>query len=221
MVGSITAPQPQAAKVTLQFRNSCEGRVMRQGSQFTILCVCTGNVCRSPAAERLLAARLGPSVAVHSAGTHALAGDPITPPMITLICGSGARGEGFVARQLVADLLRTADLVLGMTREHRARAVETWPGAVRRAFTLREFARLTADVDEAELPPGTPTQRLRALVPLGAARRRMISGSAKVDDVLDPYLQHDSVYAESFRVIVQAVDQISSRVVGPSRAQDP
>ena len=221
MVGSITAPLCQAAKVTLQFLNSCEGRVMRQGTQFTILCVCTGNVCRSPAAERLLASRLGPTVAVHSAGTHALAGDPITPQMITLVSGSGALGEGFVARQLVAHLLRSADLVLGMTREHRALAVETWPGAVRRAFTLREFARLTAEVDEAELPFGTPAQRLRALVPLGAARRRMISESENVDDVLDPYLRDDSVYAESFRAIEQAVDQISTRVVGPGPAQDP
>ena len=29
---------------------------------FTILAVCTGNVCRSPAAERLLAYKLGPTV---------------------------------------------------------------------------------------------------------------------------------------------------------------
>jgi protein-tyrosine phosphatase len=194
---------------------------MSQSTPFTILCVCTGNVCRSPAAERLLAARLGPTVAVHSAGTHALVGDPIAPQMITLVTGTGALGEGFVARQLVADLVQGSDLVLGMTREHRARAVETWPGAVRRAFTLREFARLTSELDAAELPSGTPAERLRALVPLGSARRRMILRAAAVDDVTDPYLRDDSVYAESFGAIEEAVDQISSRIVGTGRYQEP
>ena len=29
---------------------------------FSILAVCTGNVCRSPAVERLLASKLGPTV---------------------------------------------------------------------------------------------------------------------------------------------------------------
>lgn len=194
---------------------------MRQDTEFTILCVCTGNVCRSPAAERLLALRLGETVAVSSAGTHALAGDSITAPMIKLVSGSGARAEQFVARQLVADLVRSADLVLGMTREHRALAVDVYPGAVRRAFTLREFARLTAEIDEAALPFGTSAQRLRALVPLASARRRMISDSARVDDVPDPYLRDDTVYAEAFRAIDEAVDLISSRVVGPQRAQVP
>jgi protein-tyrosine phosphatase len=194
---------------------------MSQSTQFTILCVCTGNVCRSPAAERLLAARLGPTVAVHSAGTHALVGDPIAPQMITLVTGTGALGEGFVARQLVADLVQGSDLVLGMTREHRARAVETWPGAVRRAFTLREFARLTSELDAAELPSGTPAERLRALVPLASARRRMILQAAEVDDVTDPYLRDNSVYAQAFGAIDAAVDRISSRVVGTGRTQEP
>ena len=43
---------------------------------FSILTVCTGNVCRSPAVERLLASKLGPTVSVASAGTHALVGHP-------------------------------------------------------------------------------------------------------------------------------------------------
>ena len=46
---------------------------------FTVLCVCTGNICRSPLVERLfvagLVARLGsspPDLVVHSAGTWGL-----------------------------------------------------------------------------------------------------------------------------------------------------
>ena len=45
-------------------------------STFTIITVCTGNVCRSPLAEHLLQLELDgiPSIRVESAGTHALAG---------------------------------------------------------------------------------------------------------------------------------------------------
>ena len=53
---------------------------MSEPPELTILCICTGNVCRSPAAERLLAHALGPSVHVASAGTYALAGQAVLAP---------------------------------------------------------------------------------------------------------------------------------------------
>ena len=46
---------------------------------FRILCVCIGNVCRSPVAERLLAARLGEGFAVSSAGVGAVVGSGVHP----------------------------------------------------------------------------------------------------------------------------------------------
>ena len=60
---------------------------------FTILTVCTGNLCRSPAAERLLASKLGPTVKVSSAGTHALVGQPISEPMAALLRDSSLEPE--------------------------------------------------------------------------------------------------------------------------------
>ena len=50
-------------------------------ASFTILTVCTGNVCRSPIAEKLLRLELRdlPGVRVHSAGTNALVNAPMTP----------------------------------------------------------------------------------------------------------------------------------------------
>src|SRR3954465_11561123 len=110
--------------------------------RFQILCVCTGNICRSPAAERLLTSRLGPEVEVSSAGTQALVGEPMSPPIDQLVQSAGAAAGGFLARRLTERLMQSADLVLAMTRAHRGDVVELWPQAVRRAFTLREFARL-------------------------------------------------------------------------------
>ena len=178
---------------------------MTAEDRFRILCVCTGNVCRSPAAALLLSAGLGPEVEVASAGTRALVGHPLSPPMDALVAGAGGDPTGFAARQLTERLARPADLVLALTREHRGEVVELWPAAVRRTFTLREFARLVQVVDPDLLPPPTsPAARLRALVPAAAAHRRQVADPGS-DDVVDPYRRPAEVYQEAFSHIEQAV----------------
>ena len=125
----------------------CQGNLLMSQEPFSILAVCTGNVCRSPAVERLLAAKLGPTVTVRSAGTHALVGHPISDPMAALLTDSGIEPDSFEARRLSENMLKEANLVLTMTRAQRGLVVELWPPAVRRTFTLREFARLLSLVD--------------------------------------------------------------------------
>jgi low molecular weight protein-tyrosine phosphatase len=180
---------------------------------YAILCVCTGNVCRSPAAELLLAARLGPSVAVTSAGTLGLVGRPIEPPMAAQLAALGLAADGFAARRLTAADVRGADLVLGLTRGHRAEAVELAPAAVRRSFTLLEFARLLRQISPEELPHTPVADRLRRAVPLAAARRQMVVGPVNADDVVDPYRLAQEVYEQSFAAIRIAVDTIADRLV--------
>jgi protein-tyrosine phosphatase len=180
---------------------------------YAILCVCTGNVCRSPVAERLLAVRLGPTVSVASAGTLGLTGRTIEPPMAAHLAALGLPDVGFTARRLTEADVGRADLVLGLTREHRAEAVELAPSAVRRAFTLLEFARLLGQIEPDELPDGTVADRLRTAVPLAAARRRMVTGPVDADDVVDPYRLAQEVYDQSFSAIRVAVDLIANRVV--------
>jgi protein-tyrosine phosphatase len=169
-------------------------------------------VCRSPAAERLLARALGPTVAVTSAGTSALVGESFSPPMDRLVLDAGADPVGFVARQLSADHLREADLVLGMTRDHRADAVELAPPVVRRAFTLREYARLLGEIDPALLPAVSPAERARASLPLAAAQRRQ--AKAADDDIADPYGGEDAAYAQTFAAIEDAVRVIAEVLNG-------
>lgn len=181
------------------------------GPVYTILCVCTGNVCRSPAAERLLAARLGPDVRVRSAGTLGLVGRAIEPPMAAHLTALGVPEVGFAARRMTATDVGEADLVLGMTREHRGAAVELAPAAVRRAFTLLEFARLLELVGPDELPDGTLADRLRAAVPLANGRRRRVT-APDVDDVIDPYRRAAQAYQQSFTAIRGAVETITERV---------
>ena len=192
-----------------------------------VLVVCTGNICRSPAAERLLAAGLGaahrgresvggltPAIEVGSAGTGAVAGYPMTDEMAALVAGLGVDPQGFEARQLVPELVTEADLVLAPTRRHRSAIVEMVPAAVRRTFTLRELARLVADVDAATLPGANATtaDRLRALVPLAASRRGLVSHRPADDDVVDPYGGGQSLYDTSFGLMVPAIDTIVAAV---------
>jgi protein-tyrosine phosphatase len=181
---------------------------------FSILAVCTGNVCRSPATERLLRQRLGLSVVVESAGTFGLVGEPIAAPMAELLVESGIDIDGFAARRLSPQLIQQSDLVLAVTRMHRSLVVEAWPKAVRRTFTLREFARLLSGIDLAGLPAGTPADRMRAAVPLAAAQRGRWSVPFREDDILDPYRQPKPVYEASLAQILSAVEPIAQVAIG-------
>ncbi len=167
---------------------------------FSILTVCTGNVCRSPAVERLLASKLGPTVSVASAGTHALVGHPISEPMAVLLRNRWRRGHvPFEARRLSEQMLKEADLVLPLTRAQRSLVVELWPAAVRRTFTLaRVRAAAAVGSIPSALPAGTPADRLRAAIPLAAAERGRERTSADEDDVIDPFRLSDEVYARLF-----------------------
>ncbi|WP_284439723.1 arsenate reductase/protein-tyrosine-phosphatase family protein [Cellulomonas xiejunii] len=171
-----------------------------------ILAVCTGNICRSPVVERVLAARLaGTDVQVTSAGTRAVVGHAVSAPMVPLLTDAGADAAGFAARQLTADLIREADLVIALTRAHRSQVVELVPGAVRRTFTLLEIARLVAHVDPQAVHDSgqTPGARLRALPGLAAAVRH-VAGSGE-DDVADPIGGSEAVYRASYDAMAPAL----------------
>jgi protein-tyrosine phosphatase len=187
----------------------------KRGSEGTcsILTVCTGNICRSPAVELLLAQELGPTVSVSSAGTHALIGHPISEPMARLLRENGVQDETFAARRLTEKLVKGADLVLAVTRAQRSLVVDLCPPAVRRTFTLREFARLLGQLEPSALPDGTPAERLRAALPLAAAERGLQRISAEEDDVADPFRLSDEVYAASFAEITTAVNVIAATLL--------
>lgn len=156
-----------------------------------MLFVCTGNICRSPTAEgflrRQLAGLAGAAadgrVTVHSAGTHATLG---TAPAEVVSAASeyGVDLTGHVSRQLTAEMLASADLVVGLAREHVREAALTLPEAFGRTFTLREVVRRAAAVGGPG--PGRPLADWLAEVSDGRTTRDLL-GVSRDDDVADPY----------------------------------
>lgn len=148
----------------------------------TVLFVCSGNQYRSVLAERLFAARLGPYAErfrIGSAGTVACSGAAMPPLTAKIISDLGGHADGFTTRRLTADLVSSADLVLGLAREHREEAVRLVPTALRRCFVLEEFVRL---LPEDGIGGGVQEAAARA----AAARGRWPRAVSDADDVADP-----------------------------------
>ena len=150
-----------------------------------IVFVCTGNICRSPTAERLAAAyaaerRMGDFTA-SSAGTHAVIGHPIHRDAAVVLGNLGGDASDFAARQLKPKIASAADLIITMTSAHRDIVLETAPRQLQRTFTLTEASRL-ASMEGAET-----VADLAALRPhLGANDR---------SDIPDPIGQSPEVFA--------------------------
>lgn len=190
-------------------------------SPFLITTVCTGNVCRSPFAEARLRSRFGGhDILVSSAGTDAVAGMRV--PALA-VAAAGALGEDVAdhrARALTNHAVIEADLILGLSREHRRAAALLHPRANRYAFTLWEFARLSQTVEKTdlarlgEIDRSESAQRMRTLVPLLASRRGrlpLMSGRDALD-IPDPIGRSRDVYEEVAASIADACEIISTFV---------
>jgi protein-tyrosine phosphatase len=178
---------------------------------FRILAVCSGNVCRSPFVELLLRARLAgrDDLEVGSAGTIARPGQRMTPEMVAAAARYGVAPElsrAHGAARLDERAVQASDLILGLTRAHRSAAVALHPRAVRRAFTLTEFARLCAATDAA---PGLTAQQVVA----DAAARRGLAPAGAGDDIDDPIGLPQEVYDRVASEAAAAVEVIA-RVLG-------
>jgi protein-tyrosine phosphatase len=87
--------------------------------------VCTGNICRSPMAQVLLARRLGErgvTATLESVSLHAAVGRPTDPIACELIVKCALDLSGRRARHVDAEMIRSTDLMLVMEAEQRREA---------------------------------------------------------------------------------------------------
>ena len=201
------------------------------GDPAHVLCVCTANVCRSPAAALLLAAglrtRLGDAadqqVVVSSAGTWATPDRPIEPGTAAALRRAGvAPAVVTEARsiRLTRAAVRAADLIIGSTAEH-VRAVWRLELASRnRTFTLGELARLAEGISRDDLPGTDAGTRLRDLVACASRLReqRHRPGMPYVTDAydLDDPTDNDPAQRDMVTQTASWVDLLLDSVAGPA-----
>jgi protein-tyrosine phosphatase len=178
-----------------------------------ILFVCTGNLCRSPVAERLAVAwardllRESPelaSVEIGSAGIDAPPGRAMDARSAEALVAMGGVPTGFRSRLFERSMAEEADLVLTMSRRQRREVLEKYPRGLRRTFTLLEAAALLqlADVRGLQLLP--VCERARELgLRLDAARHRR--ATRETDDVIDPIGRSAAVHANAAATIAAAL----------------
>ncbi len=95
-------------------------------SPYRIIAVCTGNICRSPMVELMLAAALKAAgldgeVTVDSAGTTGYeAGRPIDPRAARRLAATKLPSDGHIAREWQAGWFLERDLILALDIDHYA-----------------------------------------------------------------------------------------------------
>lgn len=176
------------------------GGVVEEASrkpELRLLFVCTANICRSAYADRRLRHLGLPGIVVDSAGTHALVGRPMDPPMARHLTDPDD-GSRHSAKQLTRQLAEEADLVVAMSERHRDYILEEWPQVAKKTFLIGHVAR--------ELQHLPHTARPEEVAPYLWAHRTVERG----DSVHDPYRRGDSVAAETARIIDSHLDVIAS-----------
>lgn len=191
-----------------------------------LLMVCTGNVCRSPLAELVLAYRLeGLGVHVSSAGTRPRPGMRMTTETASIAVENGVAPHRVMmhsARQLSVSDLQQVDLVLAMARDHRREVVELRPGAIRQTFTVRELSRLMSGMSDKQLlatqvsgdEATKPSSRLGQMLVAVAGQRgtSLPPSEPDVDDVVDPYGRSERTYSRSAEQLLSALPAVERLV---------
>ncbi|WP_422933352.1 low molecular weight phosphatase family protein [Sinomonas sp. P47F7] len=193
------------------------------GGPFRILTVCTGNVSRSPVVERLLRSGLeeaAPGVfEVSSAGTRALSGEGAQPESEDLTARLGSSLAGFRARQLNESLVVGSDVILGLAEAHVREILSYSPSALKRTFTLRQFARAVASFPRAASRETVGDAWAGYVENAAQSRNQFRTGDPLLDDVADPFGRGAPAYERMAEELVPAVEALIRAAAVPRRSR--
>ncbi|WP_167193690.1 low molecular weight protein-tyrosine-phosphatase [Brevibacterium pigmentatum] len=180
----------------------------------SVVFVCTGNICRSVTAERVLEHHLaesGAEAVIDSAGiSDEETGNPIDPRQTRVLAAAGYRTDDHVARQITPEWLAERDLAVAMTARHYLalqRMIADLPAeAAPELRMLREF-----DPQVAGSVTGAGADATAAGSGTGSA------ASAKGEDipapdVEDPWYGEFKDFEETLETIERSVPGITERL---------
>lgn len=179
-----------------------------------LLFVCTGNICRSPAAAALTTFSAAPDagVRVGSVGLAALVGAPVDRVIADALAARGVTGVSHRAQQFEPWMAADAGLVLTATADQATQVLRAMPQALRRTFTLREFVRLASQTDVGRDDPHD------VVAAAAAIRGRVPTVPDGSDDIADPYRRGAAVaratvaeLADSTRQLLVCLDRARRR----------
>ncbi|MEE2528221.1 low molecular weight phosphatase family protein [Pseudarthrobacter sp. J75] len=188
---------------------------MQNSDTFRILTVCTGNICRSPVAERLLQKGLNDlhpgKFIISSAGTSALVGQPMQPLAEEIVNAYGGDPSAFAARQITQSIVRDADLVLVLTMQHRAAVLKLAPSMLKKTFSVREFSRMLDHLisyEQHEQASDVVDLWRRLPAQAAAVRQETLAETDADNDVIDPFRRSPAIYRQMEDELIPALNSI-------------
>jgi protein-tyrosine phosphatase len=174
----------------------------------SVLFVCTGNLCRSPCAELLMAQGLDqagtPETVAESAG---ISGADFGPPerLIKVAREFGIDLTMHQPRKYDREMGVGADLVIGMSREHVREVVVADQDTFVKTFTLREIVRR----GQAAGPRRSDETLGGWLVRVHEGRRHAdLIGDSAQDDIDDPMGGSSDDYRRMLKDVSELIDSL-------------
>lgn len=121
---------------------------MYEDNTMKIVFVCTGNTCRSPMAEALMKAKTNSEnidIQVDSCGTGVYESESVNTKAINALATLGIKDFEHKSRQLTAQDIYSADIVLTMTQQQKLSITKVYSEYKYKIFTISEYTRDSKD----------------------------------------------------------------------------
>ena len=113
-----------------------------------IMFVCTGNICRSAMADKMLAKKVEEEnldIEVYSSGTFAENGDYPTSEAIEVMEEYGVDLRQHRATNIRRSNIEEMDVILCATTNHKNMVLQLYPNLTGQVYTMKEYVGETAD----------------------------------------------------------------------------